>query len=229
LVKVTFGKILKDVLLRLEELSWKLQRISNHLEEGVSLDGQVLHECGKERIRGGFSRHKAVLKNDPTGSSGGGQRFEAFASDWIEYDARSLTVSNFFNAIGQVFFIGHDNMIGSKREQFGLLFSGACGGDADGSLSLGNLNGGDSDAAAGGGYEGKVAFGQLSSVNQRAVSSDVPHPDGSPLLIGEVGRILSNGVHGDDGDFTVDAVGIGWESGNSAGGFAVPRQNSIRY
>ena len=37
-----FGKIVEHVLLRFEELLWKLIWIRNNFEEGVSLDGQVL-------------------------------------------------------------------------------------------------------------------------------------------------------------------------------------------
>jgi hypothetical protein len=37
-----FGKIVEHLLLRFEELLWKLIRIRNNFEEGVSLDGQVL-------------------------------------------------------------------------------------------------------------------------------------------------------------------------------------------
>ena len=76
-----FGKIVEDVLLRFAELLWKFIWIRNHFEEGISLDGQVLAQGGKERVGGRISDQDAVLKNDSAGSSGRGQGFDRFTSD----------------------------------------------------------------------------------------------------------------------------------------------------
>jgi len=62
-------------------------------------------------------------------------------SDWIKYDACAHTAGSLADTFGQIFFIGHDDVVGPDCEQFGLLLSGARGGDADGPLGLGNLNG----------------------------------------------------------------------------------------
>jgi hypothetical protein len=117
-------------MLRFAELLRKLIGIRNNFEEGVSLDGQVLAQGGKERVGGRFAGQDAVLKNDPAGSSGYGQSFEALTSDWIKYYARARTAGNLADPIGQIFFIGHDDVVGPDCEQLGLLFGGARGSDA---------------------------------------------------------------------------------------------------
>ena len=48
------------------------------------------------------------------------------------------------------------------------------------------------------------------------------HPDGSALLVGEVGRLFSDGGQGNDGDLAVHSIGVGRESWNGAGDFAYP-------
>jgi hypothetical protein len=192
------------------------------LEERVAADGEGLGECREEWEDGGFGGQRTVLDDDCAVGSGGGEGFETFASYWVEDNAGTFSTGDLVDACDKIFVVGDDYVVGPEGEEFVFFGGGAGGGDTDGSLGFDKLDGSESYAAAGGGEENEVAFGEVSVVDEGSVCGDVLHPDGGAFFGREVCGVLGEGVGGDDGDFAADAVFVEREAGNSAGGFAEP-------
>jgi hypothetical protein len=53
------------------------------------------------------------------------------------------------------------------------------------------------------------------------------HPDGSALLVGEMGRVFSDSGLGNDGDLAIHSIGVGRENWNGAGDFADPSRINV--
>ncbi len=98
---------------------------------------------------------------------------------------RSLAASDLVDAGCEVFFLCDDDEVRAKRKEFGLLPGSTRCGDADGAFRSCNLDGSDADAAARSGDQDEIALGELALLDERAVGSEVLHPDAGSLLEGK--------------------------------------------
>jgi len=78
-----------------------------------------------------------------------------------------------------------DYEVRTKSKEFGLLPGSTRCGDADGAFRSCNLDGSDADAAARSGDQDEIALGELALLDERAVGSEVLHPDAGSLLEGK--------------------------------------------
>src|SRR5262249_36674911 len=154
--EVSAGKMVKDVSLGLQELVWKFIRVRHDLEERIGFDRKVLAEGDVEWVGGRFICQNSVLEDETAGSGRRSQVIKPLTCNRIEDNTRALAAGDRVDTFRQVFFIGHDDMIGAEFQELRLLRSGASGGDADSSLKLRGFNGGDTNTAARGGDDNKI-------------------------------------------------------------------------
>ena len=155
-LEVTGTEVIEDILLRLR----KRFRVFYNLAEDVAPDGEAFTECEKKRVRGWFGGQRTIFEDNTLVGSRYSQGLKSLSGDGIEDDACAFACGDFLDTGNEVFFLSDDDVIGPELKEFGLLLRSASGGDADRALSLGNLDGGDANAAAGGSDQNEISLGR---------------------------------------------------------------------
>src|SRR5262249_46964711 len=118
--------------------------------------------------------------------------------------------------LDQVLFVGRDDMSRARVHQGLPLRAGAGQGDGSRTRPVGDLDGGQADAARGRGDHERIARLQVGDVDQGSVAGQVLHPDRGRLLPRERGGVMGHGMGRVVHEVAVDPVLVHGEGRNGA-------------
>ena len=98
----------------------KCHGIDNKFEEGVPLDSEVLAEDRKQRKRRGLGGECAVFEDNAAARRSRRERFEPFATDGVEDNARAFAGCNLVDASDEILLFRSDDVVRAERDEFGF-------------------------------------------------------------------------------------------------------------